>query len=205
MIMKKYLFALSLFICALVTSQTQAQDCNLCCLDLDKKFYAGAFAGANWFNFDNDALDEGHLKFDVGYHASVFVGYKFAPQFRIEGEIAYRRNNLDHFKHLGQRFKLKSHTYSWSYMANFLYDFHFDCLPVKPYVGIGVGYTRISTSFAHEDISIKDHASGLSWQAIAGFGYPIYADVDLGVEYHYFQGRQHAVDHSVGLSLKHYF
>lgn len=175
------------------------------------RFYAGAFGGANWLNIHNKTIDP---KTHTGYTGAVSFGYKFNNGFRVEGEVAYRRNHLKVHSSEGlhEDTKITGDVSSWSYMSNFLYDF--DCvehyLPkVVPYVGFGIGYTHIHAQVkAHDSdghVRVKETSNGLSGQAIAGIGYRLTNSTTLGVEYRYFDGKNHAKDHSVGFALKQSF
>lgn len=174
------------------------------------RFYVGAFGGANWLNFHHHIHDF-KPKIQVGYAAALSLGYKFNNGFRVEGEVAYRRNRTKDEK-VADYYKLSSSAYSWSYMTNFLYDF--DCvscyLPnIIPYVGLGVGYTHIGAhaSVRSDDAHFSEKATsdGLAGQAIGGVNYRLTNDTSLGLEYRYFVGREHARDHSLGLALRQSF
>lgn len=176
------------------------------------RFYVGAFGGANWLNFRN--VHDVKPKMKLGYAAALSLGYKFNNQFRVEGEVAYRRNHIKsrEFVDSFENSKISGFTYSWSYMANFLYDFKgVSCyLPnVTPYVGVGVGYTHLGAHVKiHQDdenVSIKGKGNGLAGQAIAGVSYSLSKATSLGLEYHYFAGRAHVRDHSLGLALRQSF
>lgn len=248
--MKKILTILSSVICLLLVSQVYSNQydgqygyprqspspyANQCvgrcddpcvgeCVNLwGGRFYAGAFGGANWLNFRR--TDDIKLKMDVGYGAAVSLGYKFNNGFRLEGEVAYRRNHMknkeghaynndsynnDSYNY--ESFKICGNTCSWSYMANFLYDFdQVSCYwpNIVPYVGFGVGYTHINAHVkAHggnEHIHYKGKDNGVAGQAIAGVSYRLTNETSLGVEYRYFVGRERARDHSVGLALRQSF
>ena len=97
-------------------------------------------------------------------------------------------------------------------MANFLYDFDgVSCyLPnIVPYVGFGVGYTqnhaKIKTRVDHQHGHYKVDGKGIAFQAIAGVGYRITDSTTLALEYRYFDGKNHAEDHGVGLALRQSF
>jgi outer membrane autotransporter protein len=177
------------------------------------RFYVGAFGGANWLNFHHLGNDF-KPKMKIGYAAALSLGYKFNNGFRVEGEVSYRRNQMKdrEFADSFESCKLSGSTYSWAYMANFLYDL--DCvscyLPnIVPYVGVGVGYTHIGAhvKLRHDDghISDKGKDNGIAGQAIAGISYRLTDETSLGLEYRYFVAREHARDHSVGLALRQSF
>ncbi len=180
------------------------------------RFYAGAFGGANWLNIHR--INGFRLKTKVGYAVAVSAGYKFDNGFRIEGEVSYRRNNLN-TKEITKNisidsvnFKAKCPFHSWSYMANFLYDFDrvsYYLPNIVPYVGFGVGYTQNHANFKtrvnHQHCHYKAEGKGFAYQAIAGVGYRITDSTTLALEYRYFDGKNRAADHGVGLVLRQSF
>ena len=180
------------------------------------RFYIGAFGGANWLHIGK--IDGIRLKSKTGFTGALSLGYKFDNSFRIEGEVSYRRNRLDR-KHLAREFyqedsHVKTHCKldSWSYMANFLYDFDqvSCCLPnVVPYVGVGLGYTRnhadLKARYGDHKADVKISGHGICYQGIAGVGYQLTDSTTLAVEYRYFAGKNHARDHGVGLAVRQSF
>ncbi len=177
------------------------------------RFYVGAFGGANWLNFHH--THDVKLKTRVGYATALSLGYKFNNGFRMEGEVAYRKNQIKHGESttFAENYKVSGSTYSWSYMANFLYDFDgvsCYCPNIVPYVGVGIGYTHIGghVKVHHDGLLIeskKGTGNGIAGQAIAGISYRLTQDTSLGLEYRYFVAREHARDHSLGLALRQSF
>jgi opacity protein-like surface antigen len=62
-------------------------------------------------------------------------GYRFNPNFRLEGEISYRANDLDGIAGISGINRLTD------YMVNAWYDFA-NSTRFTPYVGGGIGYAR---------------------------------------------------------------
>lgn len=172
--MKNFLFILAA-IFALTTSQAGA----------DEGLYAGVFGGANWLEISNSRAK---ANFDVGYIVGGSIGYRWCGGLRLEGEIAYRNNQIKsahlkrHHRECDRECKahdsssskndnrLKGHFHTVSYMANVLYDYPFECSPWKVYVGGGIGYAtqKFSTKrhhheceevFAGSDYSNRDDSS----------------------------------------------
>ncbi|WP_068471410.1 outer membrane protein [Candidatus Protochlamydia phocaeensis] len=220
--MKKILTLISSVICLFVASTASANPCyesysnecaNVCVNECAPgHFYVGAFGGANWLNFHHFHGVKPKMK--VGYTGALSAGYKFSSGVRVEGEIAYRRNELktrseefstyDSLHHV----KVKGHTHSWAYMANVLYDFDqvSDCLyGITPYVGVGVGYAKIHAQIKARDgynhVRFNGHSDGFAYQAIAGADYRLTEKTSIGVKYTFFEGRKKAQDHSVGVAL----
>lgn len=163
-------------------------------------YYVGAFGGANWLSFSNEKKHylKG-TKFDTGYHAGGSLGYRYSNGVRIEGEIAYRNNKLNH-----PEFPKKgSHTTSITYMGNALYDFNL--YPFKPYVGVGLGYIQGQTHIKSNDGLVKGKGSGIAGQAIAGVSYEICDKTEVGIEYRYLYARKNMNEQSLGLTVKRFF
>lgn len=225
--MKKIFGLLSLIFCLTFTSEAYTYQNNQCvgqCVDpcVDQcdstcgQFYVGAFGGANWLSIGK--IEGIRLKTKTGFTGAVSLGYKFDNGFRVEGEASYRRNHLDS-KHLAKEFnldyenvKINGSFYSWSYMANFLYDFdQVSCyIPnVVPYLGFGIGYTQNHAHLkAHDQYSrdcAKASGKGIAYQGIAGVGYRLTDNTTLAAEYRYFNGKNNAHDHSVGLAIRQSF
>jgi opacity protein-like surface antigen len=228
--MKKLFTLVSFLICLTAISSVSAYQVNNQgvgqCIDpcvgqcesscKEGKFYVGAFGGANWLNIHR--IEGKRLRTKLGYTGALSLGYKFNNGFRVEGEASYRRNRLD-ARHLAKEFSLDSDNtkingsfYSWSYMANFLYDFDqvSDYLPnVVPYVGFGVGYTQNHAHLKKHAEDSKEHhkfsGKGVAYQGIAGIGYRLTESTTLAVEYRYFAGKNRADDHGVGLAIRQSF
>lgn len=186
------------------------------------RIYVGAFGGANWLK--NQRIDGIRLKTKTGFAGGLSLGYKFDNGFRVEGEVAYRRNKLD-TKHFAKesyqeskKQKFGGNFHTWSYMANFLYDFeNVSCyLPnVVPYVGFGVGYAdsqrkekshKDSDNYSSSDKdSHKHNHKGFAYQGIAGVGYNLTESTTLAVEYRYFNGGKHVKDHGLCLAVRQSF
>lgn len=168
--------------------------------------YFGISGGTN----DQVLTNKSDSGLKVGYHALAKYGYKFASNIRAEAEIAYRLGRFKTVYHMGEKDVIlaKEHNsiYSWSYMVNALYDINqLNVYGVTPYVGAGVGYcettekNKIQYDERTQEDKLKDKR--FAYQMIGGLSYPITETVSAGVEYHYFVGRSHQKDHSVGMTL----
>lgn len=199
--MKKYLLGITLLTCLLIMGKAHA----LTFYDQCEGPYVGAFGGANWMDV-RTLHHHPRVKtdFNTGYHAGLQAGYRFALPVRVEGEVSYRRNTLNHLKVDHEKFKPHMNTQTWAYMANAYYDLNLHP-ELRPYVGAGVGYARTSAHVRHEDVSFKGKDDGFAYQGIAGVNYALCEKTDLGLEYRYFAGRKNVNDHSLGLAIKRYF
>jgi len=185
-----------LFICSAILALTYTT-----AVKADEGFYAGAFGGANWLDISS------HVEMKTGFLVGGSIGCKWCNGLRVEGELGYRRNKLNHFKVDHEKLALSGHVRTWSYMANAFYELPIDfCL--KPYVGAGVGYAnqRANMNRINEDrVHAKNNKNGFAYQLIAGVAYPICDTIDLDLEYRYFRGREHTNNNSVALGMKYMF
>jgi len=172
-----------------------------------ERFYVGGYGGTNWLN-----QRSGHPRIHDkrGYAGAISGGYKFDNSVRVEGEVAYRRNDYKSGKHSYGENGLKGHTSTWTYMGNVLYDFDqvSEYVPnVVPYVGVGAGYMHSDTHAKSKSDSrtARGNRKGAAAQAIAGVGYKLTDTTTLGVEYRYLVGKHNYKDHSVGLALRQAF
>lgn len=121
-------------------------------------WYIGANAGSAWListQIPNAS--------DSVIATSGQVGYRF-NQFRIESEFGYSRDT-----DAGLNF--------FSTMINGIYDFNLHG-KLKPYIGIGAGYTHFSGN------NIFFSSSGaFSYQALAGLNYALNRKVSIGIGY----------------------
>ena len=132
------------------------------------------------------------VKSKTGYDLDAIAGYNLG-MFRIEGELGYKRANLDSL-HLNpdfvtayetatgvtlgdSDFDLNDHVTVLSGMVNGLVNVNAG--GVNLYGGGGVGRARVKL------LGDKDNA--WAWQLIAGASMPITSNLDLGVKYRYFR------------------
>lgn len=209
--MKKIL----LFITTLLTVTTATG------ISANEGAYVQALGGAGWPNsYKHDAAK---FQFNTGYLTGVSAGYELCNGIRIEGEYSYRHNNgtakfSQTFHEEKSPFKIhgktKTSLVTHAGMANLLWNAPlFDGL--KTYVGAGIGYARNKTVVnrnATEEGNIfdlnnskKDKSTRLSWQAIVGVARPITDEIDLGVEYRFFQVNSKIKHNDLVFSLKYGF
>lgn len=132
----------------------------------------------------------GQIK-DVGsaWILSGGVGWRFNPNLRVDGTIAYRTEyHIDETMPDATTFNADVH--SWSFMANGYYDFALTW--GKPYVGVGIGAANNwvdDVSMTKGGVTAILDPGGRTWQfawaVMAGVGVPISPTLtlDLGVRY----------------------
>ena len=140
----------------------------------------------------------GDVEFDSGYGVSGALGHAWGP-FRLEGEISYRKNDLDKvnvtsltvagvvFTALGSA-SLGGDISSLGFMANGFYDFDTGG-PWVPFVGVGIGAARVNidiTSVAGIATVYDQSDTILAYQAAAGIGYKFTPKIMGTLSYRYF-------------------
>lgn len=106
---------------------------------------------------------------DDDWMAGLGAGYGFANGWRLEGEAAYRSNEVG-----------AADVDATSLMVNALYDFNRGGR-FQPYLGVGAGGAQI-------DVPGDDDASW-AWQGIAGIGLAINPRATLDLAYRYFSAQ----------------
>ena len=149
-------------------------------------------------------------EFDKGVYLSGALGYHVMPNIRVEGEFAYRNNDLNKIAGIS----IDSSGNAYSLMANGYYDFNNSSM-VTPYIGAGLGATHLSidnltvggTNFGSSSDTV------FSYQGIAGLAFNVMPNTKLGLEYKYlgttnpnFDGvKAEYKDHAIGVKLTYNF
>lgn len=165
--MRKYLATSLVAITTLIaaSSGTNAQN-----------FYFGVQGGLNFTHdgeVDNSGVD---LSFDTGYAIGAVFGYDMGNQFRLEGELTYRANDMESLAGI----PVVGEMTSTALMGNVFYDFATGG-PWTPYLGGGLGAASVSFVSA-VDVS----ETVLAYQFIGGIGYNLSPTVVLAFDYRYF-------------------
>ncbi|WP_431284011.1 OmpA family protein [Humitalea sp. 24SJ18S-53] len=171
--------------------------------------YLGAGLGVNWASDADISIDgalspaavaggitqSGKVSYDLGWVALGSVGWGFGNGLRVEGEVSYRRNDLDGTSGFGQsNFSgSEGHRETIGTMVNLLYDFPVNW-PVIPYIGIGAGYAwtsqvnAVSISSTGNQFNYRGVNGEFAYQGILGAAFPITAvpGLSLTAEYRYF-------------------
>ncbi len=134
---------------------------------------------ANGYSWGTASFDH-----DVSEHLG--LGYAFGNNFRLEGEIAHRRNEL----RAGDTGAFDTGDASaWSAMANLYYDFNRGG-QLEPYIGLGVGAARITvngTDNIPPPYFVDGEDTVFAYQAMVGFAVGLGEQWDVDVGYRYFK------------------
>jgi OmpA-OmpF porin, OOP family len=106
----------------------------------------------------------GEASFDTGWGAMIFAGQQFEA-FRLEAEIAYRRNDLDRIEVGIIDTSRSGKVEAMSAMFNAYLDFA--QFRFRPFIGVGAGGARIEAEFE----GVDDRDTVFAYQGIAGFSF----------------------------------
>jgi opacity protein-like surface antigen len=130
-----------------------------------------------------------NIESDSGLALGVAAGYAFANNTRIEGEIAYQKNDLDKASLFGVNVDLTGDTSSLALLLNGYYDFK-NASAFTPFISGGIGMAKVEIN----DMNIP--GSGLpntneddtvfAYQVGVGVSYAVNEKVSLDVKYRYF-------------------
>lgn len=110
--------------------------------------YAGASLGFSGGGGDDNFGYE--LTLDGGVVFNGFFGKEYGNA-RLEGEIAYRQNDMESFTFLGVTAPALGEMSSLAFMGNLYYDFGSPTSSFRPYVGIGLGLASVTmNSFTYD-------------------------------------------------------
>jgi opacity protein-like surface antigen len=160
--------------------------------------YVAARGGLGWYP-DTDGFvslptaggfiaGRANASFDTGYNIGGVIGWKLS-WFRFELEGAYRSNDFETVSDGVIALSAQGGMHSGSVVVNALADLDFG-LPVVPYVGVGLGYSRVGVSdLAVTGVSIPVSANSdeVAYQVMGGLGFPIpRVPLTLSAGYRYF-------------------
>ena len=171
----------------LLTTQAQAEG-----------IYVSLHAGATFPESADSVFDPGLptqgtivTEGDTGYRVGGALGYSFGRYFSVEGEYAYGENDLDTLNSnlIGVPLAATGTASAQTYMANAYLS-----LPTgawRPYVGGGIGQAHVeadNAGFANVLVTAdktNDSDNAFAWQLMAGVGYQIAPNLELGARYRY--------------------
>lgn len=185
------------------------------------QFYVGAHGGANLLA-DSDIEGGGvdaSADFDAGFAAGGVAGYRFgldgSLSIDVEGEFAYRQNDVDELSAVGFAVDADGEFRSFAWTANTWLNWEIGDSGFAPYVGGGFGGVHIDIKDAQAGGVPLDNESDfvIGGQLGAGLGYQLGEHVVLSLDYRFlitddasFQGLDVAYQsHSVLLGLKYLF
>lgn len=133
-------------------------------------YIAGRF-GACFLN-DTTLSEEGFsITADTAYDSGTLlegaVGYDFGSS-RVEGEIGYRKNDIDTFSALGVSITGNGDVETLSFMINVYFDIE-NQTAFTPYFGTGMGYAKVSAN----DVSVAGIVIGSEDDAVFAYQFGV--------------------------------
>jgi opacity protein-like surface antigen len=184
------------------------------------QFYIGGHGGAI-IPQDSDISgggNDGTASFDLGYAVGGIVGYRFgvteAFSIDVEGEFAYRNNDIDSISVSGFP-DSDGESQSFAWMLNSWLHWEIGDSGFIPYVGGGFGGVHIDINNADVGTIALDHESDfvIGGQVGGGLGYMIDEHLEISLDYRFLMtddANMNGVDveyqsHSAMLGLKYLF
>jgi outer membrane protein OmpA-like peptidoglycan-associated protein len=148
----------------------------------DKGLYIGGAGGLNFLTEDSD-LNAAEAEFeDFNWVVSGALGYALGNGLRLETEVGYRPNDVDNITGVAGG---SGDVDVLNWMFNALYDLDYWNLPVKPYVGAGIGIAHVDfdgvTPVAGS--TINDSDIGFAFQGIAGLSLDLTENLAATLDY----------------------
>lgn len=130
-------------------------------------------------------------EYETGLALDLALGYRFGAA-RVEGEIAYQKNDIDDFTFAGISLKGAGAVFSadvnvTSFLLNGYYDFQ-NSSAFTPYVTAGIGLASVDASINLPTVpyNASDSDTVFAYQLGAGCEYAINQTVSLDARYRYF-------------------
>ncbi len=168
---------------------------------LSEGWYVGAEAMMS-HQTDSDSEVGGvtnSIEFTTGWGVGGSAGYAWGNGIRTEGEIAYRRSNVDDVTGTGSGPFNNGELNNISFMGNALYDFDTGT-PFTPYLGAGIG-----GSIVHADEistvntrTLDGEKLAFAYQGIAGVSAALDDNWSASVDYRYFRTTDADIKTNVG-------
>lgn len=165
-------------------------------IDLTRKLGGYVAFGAGYkllrdSNLENaGGTPSGSLNMKNGFAGILATGRRWPIGLRGELEANYHRNAIDQLNGPGFGYtaanKVSGRMTTYAIMANGYYDFSLDLLDgrLTPYVGGGIGYSRVKLDFDGATTSQMDDV--YAYQAMTGAEYILWPGMALKGEYRYF-------------------
>jgi len=149
-------------------------------------FYLGLQGGIN--NMDDTESNGAEGEMDSGYSISGIVGYDFG-YVRVEGEVAYRENDIDKITILGNNTVSSGDVTSTAFMLNAYLDIE-NRTPFTPYIGAGIGFNYVEdngTAIYGSSTTVRydDSDTVLAYQLAAGVAWDVTKSIVLDLSYKY--------------------
>lgn len=152
-------------------------------------WYAGGYGAMN-YTHDGYANGTDKMTYDLGYGIGGMVGYAMANGLHVEGELAYRSNDIDTIDGVSVGADLSS----WAFMGNAIYEFNVQS-SVKPHIGGGLGVVRGSV----ETGALEYKDTVFAAQFIVGIDYEVAPDLAIVIDYRHMRTEDLSLGAGAGL------
>jgi len=182
--MKKTLYFLSfIFIVSVFSSTAYAQS---------SRIYISGYMGLNTYG-DNDFNEDrtpvnGDMEFKNAISLAGALGIRLTRKIRVEGEVSYRKTDLDNMDITAGSFKIGGQLKTLISLINGYYDFDLGWRTLNPFLSAGLG-------LAWHDAKVDDIAGvavdgsgsdmGLAWQVGGGMKLRVNNDMAITGGYRY--------------------
>lgn len=163
--------------------------------------FAGESSTNNWYtrfgigyaeqidNYNEENVGTTEWEFDGGPNFTVSAGYG-ANFWAVEGEVSYKKMDIDSriFKPTGTRSNYEGDQDQIAFMLNGFWYPKPEWM-VSPYLGAGLGVTRISWNdirFPGSGSVLDDTDTVFTYQLIVGASYAVSPQLSLEIDYRYF-------------------
>ncbi len=127
--------------------------------------------------------------FDSDVNFGGALGYSFTPQdlgrFRTEVEFQARENEVDGLNFNGNATNPNGDMSSYSVLFNGYYDFTSLHDKFIPYIGAGIGFTRVDADIQYGAASFNGDDTVLAFQGIFGVSYQASDNLSLFTDFRY--------------------
>jgi opacity protein-like surface antigen len=154
-----------------------------------QNWYVGGYGAMN-YTHDGDANGNEKMVYDLGFGVGGMVGYAMANGLRLEGEIAYRSNDIDTLNGVS----IGADMTSWAFMANALYDINTQS-SLRPHIGGGLGVVRGTVETGGFEFS----DTVLAAQFIVGVDYVVAPDLALVLDFRHMRTEDLGLGAGAGL------
>ena len=183
----------------------------------DEKVSLEEEVGNGWYmipsagvNLIEDTNDLGiNVQYDTGSSFGVGIGVELATKFRLQFDINYTDNDVDPFtfdaglidpSQAGNPVTASGNITQLSLMINGIFDLSDKQDKVRPYVGLGIGSTRVSEEVSLSipglsDTSFYGSDWGGTWQIVAGASFSVSDSGSFYANYRYANVRSEGDDY----------
>ena len=175
--------------------------------------YADVFSGLNFVN--KHKQDEFELNFNPGYVLGTCIGYNLSNIFKLETEIAYRRNSFYNDKMNNFSFPVSGSIKKTTLMTNGILEIPLKNHSLIPYCGVGIGGKWDERNSKLDPINVKgvrytfervvEKSSGGAYQFIAGMNFCSEEKMGVSLEYRFLNGPTTEINNTFNLNLKRCF